>query len=207
MQAPFHYMLGPGILAARAAVAVASTLGGLLFYFLLRRTAGQWVALSAFFLLAVSPADMMASRLANVESHVKLWSIMPLFFLFLGFDQLKTAWFALAGISLGLALLTYDTLAPILGLVAVLFVVEAIRRPKAGIVWVKGLLAIAIPLAFALPTAFEYLAGRGPYYDLATKGWGGVLISRLFDGLSDLLSSIFLMARNDFLFVRQGPLL
>lgn len=207
MQAPFHYLAGPGITSARMTVAVASVLAGLLFYFLLRRTIGTPVALVGFFLLAVSPADVIASRLGNVESHVKLWAVLPLFFLFIAFDQRRTAWFALSGIALALALITYDTLAPLLGLVALLFVVEAIRNRKAGATYWKGFLALSIPLAFTLPKAIGYLLGRRPYYDLASKGWSDEALLRLFSGAGDLLKNIFVLARPDFLFVRSGPLL
>lgn len=49
MQAPFYHLFGPGILAGRLTVAVASIAAGALFYFLLRRTAGMKVALLGFF--------------------------------------------------------------------------------------------------------------------------------------------------------------
>ena len=78
MQAPFHHLFGPGLLSARLTVATFSVLGSLAFYWLARELFGVPVALLATFLLSVSIFDISASRLANVESHVKLWPLLAL---------------------------------------------------------------------------------------------------------------------------------
>ena len=207
MQAPFQRLMGPGILAARTTVAFASVLAGLLFFFLIRRTVGPFVAVVAFFLLAISPADVVASRLANVESHVKIWAVLPLFFLYLAMDQRRLAWFALTGVSLALALITYDTLAPMLALILFLFAVEVFRTRKDGIIWWQGLLAMAVPVSFTLPGALDYLLGRSQYYGLGSRGWGAQPLAKLVDNSSAVLNNIFLNSRPDFLIVRPGPLL
>ncbi|MER3459032.1 MAG: hypothetical protein C4309_10785, partial [Chloroflexota bacterium] len=53
MQAPFHHLLGPGIRAARIAVACFSLVATAVFYWLVRQAANIPVALIATFLLAV----------------------------------------------------------------------------------------------------------------------------------------------------------
>lgn len=150
---------------------------------------------------------MITSRVANVEAHVKLWAVLPLFLLYLALDKRRTVFFALTGIALSLALITYDTLAPMIGLVFFLFFVEVVRVGKGGIAWVKGFIAMLVPVAIVGPTVTEYLIGRGAYYNLASEGWAREPIQALFENLSTLLTNIFISAKPDFLFVRQGPLL
>ena len=81
MQTPFHKLFGPSIFIARFEVAFFSIIATLLFYLFLRRITNIPLALLSAWLLSASIFDISASRLANVESHVKLWPILTLLLL------------------------------------------------------------------------------------------------------------------------------
>lgn len=108
MQTLFHRIMGPSLYAARFEVALFSVIAALVLYMYLRQVAAMPLALLASWLAAASIFDISASRLANVESHVKLWPILTFAILAFAIKIRHWAAFAVAGIALALGLLTYD---------------------------------------------------------------------------------------------------
>lgn len=205
LQTPFHRLLGASLFAARFTVALLSVLASLVFYWLLRKLAPVPLAALAAYLLAVSIFDISASRLANVESFAKLWAVLPL--ALLAFALEKRVWqaFAIAGLSLALAALTYDTLWPILGVCLVLAVVELWKAPAPE--KAKPLAALLAPPLLTLPLLVPYFVSRISYYELGRKGWEAGWPAALGAHLAGVLQSWFVALRPDFLYNRAGPLL
>jgi len=206
MQAPFHRLLPPGILAVRTEVAVFSVLATLVFYFLLKELANTPVALVGTFLLAISPVDISASRLGNVESHVKLWSILPFFLLVTAIRWKRPALFFLCGLSIALALLTYDTLAPVLPIAGLYLLLQIFRAKSEGKQWILRFVAFLVPVAWGLTTTMVYWNGRGGYYDFGHRGWGDTPLRALASGAEGVLTNLFRETSFDFLFNRPGPI-
>ncbi len=205
LQTPFHRLFGASLLSARATVAFLSVLASLAFYWLMRQIAPVPFAALATFLLSVSIFDISASRLANVESFVKLWAILPI--ALLAFALQKRAWqvFALSGLALAIAALTYDTLWPIIGVCLVLAVIELWKVPAQE--KFKSLAALFAPPLLTLPMIVPYFLSRVSYYELGKKGWDGEWLATLGEQFVSVLESWFVMLRPDFLYNRAGPLL
>jgi len=205
MQAPFHRVLGPSIDSARLAVVWASVLASAALYLLLRRMWGVGIALAGTGLLAVSLVDISASRLANVESHVKLWAVLPFLALWLAFPRGGRAAAFLAGLALGGALLTYDTLAPVVAFGVAWAAWWAWRGRSAD--GLPRLAALLLGLAPALPLGVPYLFGRRGYYGLAETPWMDDPARTLVDHTARLLGNVYTQTLGDFLLNRPGPLL
>jgi 4-amino-4-deoxy-L-arabinose transferase-like glycosyltransferase len=207
MQAPFHHLLGPGIVSARVAVATYSVLASLAFYWLLRETLGPPEALLATALLAVSLVDVSASRMALVEGHVKLWAVAGLAFLSHGLRVQRPIHSCLGGAALAIGLLTYDTFAPMVA-VAVIWagLTLAVQRasPKA---WVSHLTALLLPILVVMPGVAEYLMGRRGYYDVGRLGWQTAPLAVLRDNVGMVIQNAWEQTYGDFLFVRSGPIM
>ncbi|NOH03465.1 MAG: phospholipid carrier-dependent glycosyltransferase [Chloroflexi bacterium] len=122
MQTLFHRLMGPSLFAARFEVALFSVIGTLVFYLLLRQITSMPLALAAAWFLSASIFDISASRLANVESHVKLWPLLTLALLVWAMRAKRWQAYAITGFALTIGLLTYDTVWP-LGLVVLILVV------------------------------------------------------------------------------------
>ena len=205
LQTPFHRLFGASLLSARATVALLSVLASLIFYWLLRKLAPLPLAALATYLLSISIFDMSASRLANVESFVKLWAILPL--ALLAFALQKRAWqaFALSGLALALAALTYDTLWPVIGICLVLALIELWKFPAQE--KAKSLAALFAPVLLALPVVVPYFVSRINYYELGKKGWESGWFATLCEHFVSVLGTWFVSLRPDFLYNRAGPLL
>ncbi len=221
LQTPFHKLLGPSLLAARITVAFMSVLASLAFYWLLRQIAPLPLAALATFLLAVSIFDISASRLANVESFVKIGAVLPLALLAwaIGVQNLPilhrsretsdSVWqpYAIAGVALALAALTYDTLWPIGGVCLMLVIVELWKRESPLQEKAKSIAALFAPVTLVLPVLIPYFNSRVGYYELGKKGWEAGALVTLWDHLVSVLESWFVVLRPDFLYNRDGPLL
>lgn len=222
LQIPFHRLFGTSLISARATVAFLSVLASLMFYLLLRRIAPLPLAALATYLLAVSIFDISASRLANVESFVKFFGILPLTLLAWAIslrslpasetppqrlETLRSAWqpFALAGLALALAALTYDTLWPIVGIALLLTLIELWKEPAQE--KLKALAALITPFLLTLPVIIPYFASRISYYELGEKQWSESFLQKLGERFTNVLDSWFVMVRPDFLYNREGPLL
>jgi 4-amino-4-deoxy-L-arabinose transferase-like glycosyltransferase len=205
MQAPFHYLLGPGIATARIAVATYSLVATLLFYWLVRETLGVRAALLSTLLMSVALADVSASRLALVETHVKIWAVAGLAFLARGLRLGQPLHSFLGGLAIAVGLLTYDTFAPMVVVVVVWTIVSlaAQRAPVRG--WVFHLSALLLPIVAVTPFVAEYLLGRMGYYTRGEYDWTGAPIGVFGNNLLLVLEN-FGQAHNDFLIARDGPI-
>jgi 4-amino-4-deoxy-L-arabinose transferase-like glycosyltransferase len=207
LQAPFHRLLGPSQFAARAAVAFLSVLASLAFFWLLRQMSSLSFATLATFLLSISIFDISASRLANVESFVKIGAILPLSLLAYALKDKPWQAYGLAGIALALATLTYDTLWPIVGVCLMLFLIEIRRQTIPIQEKVKSFAALFVPTGLALPLLVPYYVSRIGYYEVEKKGWDGGLFGTLWIHFVNVLQSWFVALRPDFLYNRAGALL
>jgi hypothetical protein len=199
-------VLGVSALSARSTTVLYSILAGALFYFLARRLAGPRVAWLATFLLGISLLDMSASRLANVESLVKIWPIAGLLTLGWAFDARRTVGFVAAGVLVGLGMLAYDTVAPLLisGLVLLVYELRRLRIPRPEAI--RFAAAYAAPQILVLPIAATYWIGRLQYYELDNKGLQSQPLPTLLSNAQDLWQALFTHAASDFLYNRDGPL-
>lgn len=207
LQTPFHEFFGPSQMSARFAVAFLSVLASLVFYWLLRQLAPMPFAALATFLLAVSIFDISASRLANVESFVKIGAILPLALLAYALNGRPWQAYALAGLTLALAALTYDTLWPMIGVCLILFLVEIRGQTIPVQEKVKALTALFAPTVLALPFLIPYFDSRINYYELEEKGWSAGFLPTVWEYFVEILNTWFIALRPDFLYNRAGPLL
>ncbi len=205
MQAPFQRWVGIGILSARLGVIFYSLLGTLAFYWLLRQISPIPLAALGTFLLSISVMDISASRLANVESHVKLWPILALAILAWSIRQRRWQVYGLSGWVLALGLLTYDTVLPVFLVMFILIIVELIASRvelKSAVTYVAAFL---FPPLMTVPLLIPYFVGRLNYYEIDEKGWGSDWWSTLVDNLGQVAQSWFVDTRFDFIYNRQGP--
>lgn len=206
MQTLFHKVMGPSLFAARFEVAFFSVFATLVFYLLLRRITVMPLALLAAWLLSGSIFDISASRLANVESHVKLWPLLALALLAWALQKRHWTQYAASGVVLALGLLTYDTVWP-LGFVMVLIaIMEAAREKETFGGAMRNIMALLTPALLSLPFLIPYLTGRLYYYELGNRGWeeGLTVFWRHF---SEVMSSWYVRVHEDFIYNRNGPLL
>jgi len=205
MQAPFQRWLGIGIFSARLGVVIYSLLGTIAFYWLLRQISPIPLAALGTFLLSISVMDISASRLANVESHVKFWPILALALLALSIRQRRWQIYGMSGWALALGLLTYDTVLPIFSVMFILIIIELfVNRVdlKSGI---ANLAAFLFPPLMTAPLLVPYFVGRLQYYKIEDKGWDLDWWSTFSDALSQIARSLFVETRFDFIYNRQGP--
>jgi hypothetical protein len=207
MQAPFQRFFNPGILSARIGVAFYSILGTLVFYWLLRQIAPIPLTILGTYLLSNSIFDFSASRLANVESHVKVWPVLTLAVLAAAVRTRKWQVYGLSGLALAAGMLTYDTAWPILIVVLILATYELIHHKDEIKERVQSLTALLSPTLLVLPLLIPYVVSRLPYYDLYSKGWVDGFRSTLYANLVNVMQSWFIHANLDFLYNRDGPLI
>lgn len=206
MQAVFHHLLGPSLLNARITVAVYSILGSLIFYVLTRQLVNIPVALIATALLGVSLLDVSASRLANVESHVKVWPVLALVLLWWALNRQRPILYLLSGFAIALGMLTYETVMP-LAIVGLLILLLESFRKKVGLAYgVRNVMLFLFPILWVAPSTINYLSGRIQYYRFGERGLVEDTLPVLANNLKGLLSSLFIQVRSDFLYNREGPL-
>jgi hypothetical protein len=157
------------------------------------------------FLLSISVMDISASRLANVESHVKLWPILALALLALSIHQRRWQIYGLSGWVLAIGLITYDTVLPVFLVMFILIIVELFVTRVDLKSAVKYVAAFLFPPLMTLPLLVPYFVGRLNYYRIGDKGWNENWWSTFTDGLSQVAKSWFVEARFDFIYNRQGP--
>lgn len=207
LQASFHHLLGPGIRAARIEVACFSLLATTVFYWLVRQAANIPVALIATFVLAVSVVDISASRLALVEAHVKLWAILAPALALAAWQRRSTPLFLACGIALSLGLLTYETFAPMVGVVLVFVGAKAWGERGDWRRWAEHLSALLLPVILVAPRFITYLQGRAEYYALPRRGLADPLLIGLARGLAEVLYNFYRQTTGDFLIVQSGPII
>jgi len=203
LQTPLQRLLTPGIFSARLTVALLSILASLLFYFFLREIVSFPIAAVSSFLLSVSIFDISASRLANVESFVKIFPILSLLLLLWALKSRRWQAYVIVGVALALGMLTYDTLWSLAPLLLLLAWIELTRQKATLAEKVKSLSALFAPTVLALPLLIPYFNSRLSYYKIGEK-WTKVAWHSLF---SSFASTWFVKARPDFLYNRDGALL
>ncbi|MFL5241192.1 MAG: ArnT family glycosyltransferase, partial [Gemmataceae bacterium] len=104
MAAYLHF--GINEFAARLPSAVASILAVLLTYELGRRLYGRSTGVIAGSILASAPAFCAAAHFANPDALLNLFTLLTFAIFWRGYIRNGSGWFALAGISTGLAMLT-----------------------------------------------------------------------------------------------------
>jgi hypothetical protein len=206
MQAPFHRILGPGLFAVRLEVALFSILATLLFYWLCRQVGPMPLAMLAAYLMSGSIFDITASRLGNVESHVKIWPILALALLALAIRTRSWQVYALSGVALAFGLLTYDTVWPLLVVTLVLAGIEIFKKDLPAKQKATFLAALLAPTLMALPILVPYTLSRWDYYNVSGKGWDTEIWGTLTRNLTGVLQSWFVTSHADFVYSRQGPL-
>ncbi|MCE7861620.1 MAG: hypothetical protein DYG86_17775, partial [Chloroflexi bacterium CFX2] len=164
------------------------------------------IALLASWLLSASIFDISASRLANVESHVKIWPLLAL--ALLAWAHHKKHWtnFAIAGVALALGLLTYDTVWPLGLVMLIITIIEAVRQKVTFRDGFRNVMAMLTPALLVMPFIVPYLTGRLNYYELDSRGWekGFALF---WEHFQRVFSSWYIRLSEDFLYNRHGPLL
>ncbi len=206
MQAPFYALFGAGINAARLAVIFYSILGSLMFFLVLRQIGPLPVAALGAGLLGISIADISASRLANVESHVKFWPLLALALLAWAIKKNRWEPYLIAGIALALAVLTFDTVAPMAVVLFLAALVELLRQRKPFGQVVLRLTALAGPSLLAVPMLVAYFEGRFTDYGVGQR-WSIGLLEALRSHLGQVLQSWFVQTYSDFIYNRaNGPM-
>ncbi|MBL8103086.1 MAG: glycosyltransferase family 39 protein [Anaerolineales bacterium] len=204
MQTLFHKLFGPSIITARFEVAFFSILATFFFYLLLRQITIIPLALLATWFLSGSIFDISASRLAHVESHVKLWPILTLALLAWAMSKKRWQAYTIAGIALAIGLLTYDTVWPILPVVFLIAAFEFWQNKDKFVDAFRNLIALLTPSTLAMPLLIPYIATRMSYY--LPDGRPNDIVS-LWEYFTNILFSWYAGSFNDFLYNRSGPLL
>ncbi len=207
IQMPLQRLLGPSLFAARMTVVILSIISTLVFYWLLRQVTAVPLAALAAYLLSISVFDISASRLANVESFVKLWPILTLALLALAVQTRRWQIYGLSGLALALGMLTYDTVWPLAGIAVILAMIELVRQRESVRARIRDIAALIDPTLLALPVLVPYIVSRLAYYEFGNKNWDGGTWSTLGAYLGNVVTSWFVALRSDFLYNRQGPLL
>lgn len=206
MQTPFHKVMGPSLYTARFEVAFFSILGTFVFYLLLRHLTSISIALLASWFLSASIFDISASRLANVESHVKLWPILTLALLLWALHTKRWQAYAITGIALAIGILTYDTVWPIGLVVLILVFSETYHQKEDPQKIIRHLTTLLIPTILTIPILIPYVTSRLYYYEVGNKGWEHGYVT-FWLHLSDVVFSWYRFTFQDFLYNREGPLL
>lgn len=206
MQTVFHRLMGPSLFAARFEVAFFSIIATLILYLFLRQVTTTPLALLSAWLVSASIFDISASRLANVESHVKLWPILALALLAWALQKKHWTYFAIAGIALTLGLLTYDTVWPLGLVMLVIFITEAIRSKETLRDAIRNVSAMLAPVLISMPFILPYLTSRMSYYEIDSKGWESG-VATLWSHFTDVIMSWYFTVNSDFIYNRDGPLL
>jgi hypothetical protein len=207
LQIPLHRLLGPSIFAARLTVVILSIIATLIFYWLLRQITTVPLAAIATYLLSTSVFDISASRLANVESFVKIWPILGLALLALAVRTRRWQIYGLSGLAIALGMLTYDTVWPLMGVALIIALVELIRQRESRYASISSIAAFIAPTLLALPVLVPYLTSRMPYYAFKDKGFDIEVGATLLQNFGNVIRTWFVSLRSDFLYNRPGPLL
>ncbi len=220
LQSLSYYLFGISIESARLGVALLSLIGTVLFYFAAREMVNIPVALIATFLLGISLIDTAASRQAHVETYVKVWIMAAVACMLWGYRRDKPVLFFVAGASLALGLMVYDSFALTpFAVIAYVLWQALLDRPN----WRKHLVylgALLLPIVVVAPGVWTYLEGRrisqvatltaetGVFLD--SPGKIASLLPRLtgfvgkFAGVT--LERLTVQQLNDVLIGRPGPL-
>ncbi len=206
LQVPLHRLIGPSLFAARLTVVILSIIGTLLFYWLLRQITIFPLAVLASLLLSVSIFDISASRLANVESFVKIMPILALALLAWAVRSQRWQIYGVSGIALALGMLTYDTVFPLIIIVLIIAIIELSKQKVPLLKKSESIAALLAPTILSLPLLIPYLSSRFSYYEFGKRGLHIETGATLWAYFLRVTSSWFIALHPDFLYNRLGPL-
>lgn len=154
----------------RVMASLLSVLIILFTYLIGRKVGGEKVGLIASFLLAINPLFLSFSFSLYTEVYLGVFLIASVFFFFFGEEKKKDRFYFLAGLFLGLALLT-KYLAGILALAYLLFFYVRKGRKvfSSRPLFLIGLPAMAI---FSLWPLFAFLADWSAFLESLRLWWG-----------------------------------
>ena len=209
----FYRLRGISLETARLQVALLSVIASALFYLLSRQMLGPPGALVATFLLAVSIADISASRLSHVESQIKLPLVLSFLFLLYAARTQKWFWYLLTGLATAAGLLTFDTffMAPaVIGLWMTWRLLIDMR-----LAWRMKLARFGLfltPLLLVAPGSWFYISTRrGDHVKSGTAVLGSAaqniqsIWPQLLENLKQTLANFSYQRWGDFLVNRDGP--
>lgn len=204
MQTLFHKILGPSLFAARFEVAFFSILATLVFYLLLRQITTVPLSLLATWFLSASIFDISASRVAHVESHVKIWVVVTLALLAWAVKTKHWQIYAISGIALAIGMLTYDTVWPLALVSSLIALLEAQQQKDKSENILRNLTALLTPTILISPLLIPYIADRMVYYNFSNRQAD---IASLLSYFTSVLSSWYVEMFHDFSYNRPGPIL
>ena len=221
VEAFFYRLMGISLRTARWQVAFLSVLATALFYLLARRMLGPPGALVATSLLAVSIADISASRLSHVEGQIKLPLIAAFTFLVYAVTTQRWYWYPLTGLAVVAGLLTFDTffMAPVvigLWMGWRLLVDRRVKWLPARGDWLGKpgrLLLFLLPILPVAQSALFYINTRrgdhnksmGSLTREGLSGWAQIW-PQLRENLNQTLANFSYQRWGDFLVNRDGPI-
>ncbi len=220
LQGLSYHLFGTRIESARFGVALLSLGGTVLFYFAAREMVNIPVALIATFLLGTSLIDIAASRQAHVETYVKIWIMGAVACMLWGYRKRKALLFLIAGASLAMGLMVYDSFALTPFALVGYLGWRLIRDRQHWREHLTYLLALLLPILAVAQGVWTYLEGRrisqvatltaetGVYLDSIGKiaallpGWATFVLK--YAGVT--LERLTVQQLNDVLIGRPGPL-
>ncbi len=216
----FLRVFGLDFISARIESAVLSVLSVIFLYLLVRLlTSSASTALLSALLFSLSFMELNAAHQALHNTPPAAWMLAALFCLFLAFHKRKLWQFQLAGILLGLGMLTYETFYPnsVAALVYLigLGIYEIVKKKDSPKNWLARLVVLAWPVVFVyFAFSRDYLAGRqgylmGALQDITASGHGfGALLNYFLLNAKDALQTTFAhVVWADSLINWNGPLI
>ena len=198
---PFFKLFGLNYIAPRYEVAFFGTVAVGLFYILAKKLTSTRPALLATVLLATSMVGLASSRGAFVQSHVLFWTILAYLLYISAVDSRRLSLFLLTGGALALGLLTYQTFATALAVIALHFTWGMWERRREWKTHLTSAALLSAPVLVIWPRAWEYLESQRPHVTGSeaslTNIQGGFLdnpagyIGGLWDNITTLLSDAF----------------
>jgi hypothetical protein len=195
-------LFGISMITPRYLMAFQSCLSILAFYFLIRRVLGVPTALTSALLYTVSFAALSAGRKALHDMHAEIWAVLTLLTLVAAIDKRSLWLMLLAGVSLALGSLSFETFYPIIGVVILYLVVFILRTRKDWRGALRFSAVLLIPFVFVVPTVIKYVQYRSSYHlqyvnSAIEQARAPIvdLIPLLITNFRDTLASIFVALR------------
>ncbi|MBI5349825.1 MAG: glycosyltransferase family 39 protein [Chloroflexi bacterium] len=200
LKSAFMRVFGENFFSARVASATMSLLSIFIFYFLARRLTSKPVAMLAALFYSFALAELSTARQALHDTPIEFWLIFGFFCIVTAVESRRLWHFALAGVTLALGMLTYETFypAPIAAAIYLLmWMIVEWRKPNEWREWLKRIVVTALPFVFVAPQVIHYIDFRAGYHLLAlnaaTRDDASLasIVSFLFKNLSELMATLF----------------
>ncbi len=200
LKSVFMRVFGENFFSARVASATMSLLSIFIFYFLARRLTSKPVAMLAALFYSFALAELSTARQALHDTPIEFWLIFGYFCIVTAVESRRLWHFALAGVTLALGMLTYETFypAPIVAAIYLLmWMIVEWRKPDEWREWIKRIVVTALPFVFVAPQVIHYIDFRAGYHLLAlnaaTRDDASLasVASFLFKNFSELVATLF----------------